>query len=488
MPELSTLGATLASILEGNTGANRLSGAALETTYAIAPIVNTAAWFATNNPAMVKGQWALAEDTGVIKIAPANANWADVPGLSGGQPPSYKSTAAHAADNTVLGTNQAGIETDGLRRWKLGPGSWNSLDPIGPQVIVPAAASILDGMRDLPSLEGYGRALLASRVASGSDASVASGRLELTLPTLVVPSPKTHVRVTAAQGFVVQLAVGHASADAAPFTIRIRVTNSGGSSIPVAPSGGGTGLHPIWLESGTIPTVAAGATEIFDLDYTGNGYAILREVPQSKAATRKTPLLVGTATAVSAGSLTLTGAAVGDIVVIYDAQSNAATVLRTGFANWAFDSNMYYNTSLGARISWKAVASANEVITATGTWTRAFALILRDADTTSPAVDLGTNALNGLQGTGGDPTGRPLPALQGDRAARFFGFLSVKVGMSTPPAVPGWGSLLGDVGSGHGIRAVDGGLRVGVPADASSASAELTDFIHGIIAVQGALL
>jgi hypothetical protein len=454
---------------------------------ALAPIIAPLATLVSSNPAMVAGQWAFATDSDSVKYAKVNANWADVPSFAGGFGPSRKTTAQHIADNTLLGIGQFGIETDGLLRWKVGPGSWNSLDPNGPQVVIPAAASVLDGLRGIGGLEGYGRAALSAMVV-GNPVSVASGRLDLSLPTDVAPSPKQHVRVSAAQGFVVRLAIGHATADLARFSFLIRVTNTGAAAIPVTGHGGGTGYHQVWLESGTIPTVAAGATEVFELFYTGAGYAILRELPQSKAAVRKTPSIVGFASAVSAGSLTLTGAdPATDIVVVCDLQTNAATVLRTGFANWQFDSNMLYSTT-GVRVSWKAVASLNEVIAASGTWTRAMALIIRDADMTTPAVDLGTGALEGLLGTAPAPTARPLPALMGDRAARFVGFLGVRAGMSTPPAVPGWGSFIADMGTGHGIRAVDGGLRVGVPADVSSASAEATEFVHAIIAIQGALI
>lgn len=264
-----------------------------------------------------------------------------------------------------------------------------------------APATIYQALGAAQGVLYTGAALAAAQVPG--ELLLTDGLALLAFPSEASPSTKLVRTLSAASSLMLGLSQPTGMVTGRRIVFHLLLTNTSGGAITLFLADAATGRVPLYYHSdhsGARPTVAAGATDLFEVIYLpGPERAIVRKVGAATTFRRARPDLIGTATPAPAADATIAGQLAGDLLISYDFR-NAVTnqsALRTGFTALQ---QVGVASEFAMRVAYRVAVTNAETIPfpASNAPTRSLIQCWRGVDGASPIIGSAQAAGVGIAG------------------------------------------------------------------------------------------
>ena len=263
-------------------------------------------------------------------------------------------------------------------------------------------ARIYDALGGAGLVLGTGSALARAQVPG--DLVLVDGLALLAFPSEAAPeTPLVHA-LSSATSIMLGLSQPTGLMTGRRVLFHVLVTNTGGSAITLFLADTAAGRVPLYYHAdhnAARPTIAAGATELFEVTYLPSPErAILRKAPFSTAFRRGRPTLIGTALPAPAATATIAGQLAGDLLISWDFRVAATnqSALRTGFTALQ---QAGVASEFALRAAYRIATADGETIPApaSNAPTRSLIQCLRGVDGASPIIGSAQSAGVGIAAT-----------------------------------------------------------------------------------------
>lgn len=268
--------------------------------------------------------------------------------------------------------------------------------------IVLAPASIYQALGGAQGVLYTGSALAAAQVPSAL--ALVDGLALLAFPSEAAPATPLVRTVSAAASVLLGLSQPTDLVTGRRAVFHVLVTNTSGAAITLFLADQAAGRVPLYYHadhSGARPTIAAGASELFEVTYLpAPERAIVRKVALATAFRRSRPTLIGVGTPGPAENYTFAGQLAGDFLVAWDFRTAATNqaALRGGFTSLE---QVGVANEFALRLSYRVAAAAGEVIPfpASNAITRCVIECWRGVDAAAPIIGSAQGSGTGIAAT-----------------------------------------------------------------------------------------
>lgn len=264
-----------------------------------------------------------------------------------------------------------------------------------------APATIYDALGGASGLLYTGSALAQAQVPG--ELLLTDGLALLAFPSEASPATTLVRALSTAASIMLGLSQPTGLVTGRRIVFHLLVTNTSGGAITLFLADAATGRVPLYYHSdhsGARPTIAAGATDLFEVAYLpAPERAIVRKVGASTTFRRTRPTLIGTAMPAPAADTTIAGQIAGDLLLSWDFR-NAVTnqsALRTGFTALQ---QVGVTSEFAMRVAYRVAAANGETIPFpdSNAPTRSLIQCWRGVDGASPIIGSAQAAGVGIAG------------------------------------------------------------------------------------------
>lgn len=262
-------------------------------------------------------------------------------------------------------------------------------------------ARIYDALGGAGLVLGTGSALARAQVPG--DLALVDGLALLAFPSEGAPETPLVRALSSAASIMLGLSQPTGLVTGRRTVFHLLVANTGGSAITLFLADAAAGRVPLHYHAdhnAARPTIAAGATDLFEVAYLpAPERAIVRKVGASTTFRRTRPTLIGTAMPAPAADTTIAGQIAGDLLLSWDFR-NAVTnqsALRTGFTALQ---QVGVTSEFAMRVAYRVAAANGETIPfpASNAPTRSLIQCWRGVDGASPIIGSAQAAGVGIAG------------------------------------------------------------------------------------------